>query len=107
MKIAHAHGCKYFIMPDNSGAELAQTLIDGYAQGIDGAAEWDIGYPSFDPPSYGDRWKYLKVAGDIDQLKKTIASQDAPTEDKPITIHKINGKSVSGKDLWQACYAGG
>ena len=53
------------------------------------------------------RWKYLKVAGSPEEPKKVVASPPPPPEKKFVTIHKVNGKSVSGKDLWQAVYAGG
>ena len=108
LAIARANGCKYIIAPDGGGPGVAKALIDGYAKGIDGAAEWDINYPCFKGQAgYEKRWKYLKVAGSPEELKKVLASPPPPPEKKFVTIHKINGKSVSGTDLWQACYAGG
>ena len=105
LAIAHANGCKFYAAPrtDNNYVE---TLLDGYTKGIDGVAEWGIGYPLF--PDYDPRWKYLRVAGDPATLKKVIAAPQPRQQPlKVITIHKINGKSVLGKDLWNAVYAGG
>ena len=106
LAIAHANGCKFYVAPitDNNYVE---TLSDGYLKGIDGAAEWNIGYPSF--PHDDPRWQYLRVAGDPEKLKKVIASPTTLPQPpaKITTLHKINGKSVLGKDLWNAAYAGG
>ena len=108
LAIAQANGCKYIIAPDGGGEGMAKALVDGYAKGIDGAAEWDINYPRFKGQAgYEKRWKYLKVAGSPEELKKVLASPPPPLEKRFVTIHKLNGKSVSGKDLWQAVYAGG
>ncbi len=54
-----------------------------------------------------DFWKLFRVAGDPETLKRTMASPPPAPEKKFITIRKINGMSVSGKDLWQSNYAGG
>ncbi len=106
LAIAHANDCKFYVAPiaDNNYVE---TLSDGYRKGIDGAAEWNIGYPSF--PHDDPRWQYLRVAGDPEKLKKVIASPTTLPQPpaKITTLHKINGKSVLGKDLWNAAYAGG
>ena len=106
--IAHANGCKYVLYPDAREADLAKILIDGYAKGLDGAADWDINDPRFVGPDYNRNYKYIRSSGDPEKLNTVLAAPPPDeAEKKFITIHKINGKSVSGKDLWNACYAGG
>ena len=97
--IAHANGCKYYLAPRGG----FQVALDGYARGMDGMAWWDADGRR----SNYDFWKLFRVAGDPETLKRTMASPPPAPEKKFITIRKINGMSVSGKDLWQSNYAGG
>ena len=99
--IGHANGCRYFLFPDGGPAVAAQRLIEGYAEGIDGVAEWDIN------PDDAERWRFLKVGGSPEELERIGAAPLPAPQRKLITIHKINGMSVSGQDLWQSNYAGG
>jgi len=97
VSIAHEHGCKYFLRP---GGGLPAAL-DGYAKGMDGMAEWDVEgrTDQYDYPW----WSRFRVAGNPEKLKQTLA---APPQRwiKFATLQKINGVSVSGDDLFQACY---
>ena len=95
--IAHANGCKYFLRPEGGMAKAP----DAYAKGMDGMAEWDIEGRT-EQYEYAF-WRRFRVAGNPEVLKKTLASPPSRWV-KFITIQKINGVSVSGEDLFQACY---
>jgi len=97
--IARANGCKYYLAP-LGGFDM---VLEGYEKGMDGMAYWDIDGRA---ANYG-WWRHFKVAGDPQKLKESLAAPPPAPERRLITIRKINGMSVSGKDLWQSCYAGG